>query len=404
MKTIRVLLLLLCILLVCTAGSSVTLARTISVPGQAPTISQAIARAESGDLILVSCGTYQESNIVLKSGIKIWSGTLQPDCVTIDAGGKGRVFICDGVDTTTSVVGFTLIGGLATAGNGANGGAIWCRNASPRFTNCIIERNFAGTGGGLYCEQVSSPKLINCILRDNEATGDGGAVYWVSSGQGSIDGCTIQDNSAIHGGGIFCAQGQDLRIANTFFENNSAGNSGGGIYIKQADPVLTKTVFAGNWGGLGGGAIVCENASPEFINCTVHGNAAEYVGGGLFCRDASPRLENSIVSFNQLEAIHCIGTRTPTLTHCNLFGNADGNWSDPISHQVTLRGNISTDPLFCAPQYGNFSLNDASVCLPENNPTRLGTFIGAFGRGCASPSNQTGPQQVTLQNPNTALR
>ena len=167
--------------------------------------------------------------------------------------------------------------------------------------------------------------------------------------------------------------------------------------------MLTNAVFAGNWGGLGGGAIVCDNASPEIVNCTVYGNTAEYVGGGFICRDASPRLENSIVTFNQLEAVHCIGTSTPVLTRCNLFGNTEGNWSGPIARQVTLHDNISSDPLFCAPQYGNFSLSDASPCLPDNNPDRHGMLIGAFGKGCAT-FNQPGSNRVTMQNTGTTFR
>ena len=88
--------------------------RTIGVPGDAPSIKGAMIRARAGDIILVSCGTYREHDIIVKPGVSLWSGTLQPDCAVIDAGGRGRCLIFPaGADTTTRVVGFTLRGGTA---------------------------------------------------------------------------------------------------------------------------------------------------------------------------------------------------------------------------------------------------------------------------------------------------
>ncbi len=57
-------------------------AKTLSVPGSSPTIKGAMIQAQPGDIVLVSCGTYYENDIFLKSGVALWSGTLQPGCVT----------------------------------------------------------------------------------------------------------------------------------------------------------------------------------------------------------------------------------------------------------------------------------------------------------------------------------
>ena len=51
-------------------------ARTWSVPGDASTIAGAVELAQSGDLILVGCGVYREHDIVLKAGVKLWSGRV----------------------------------------------------------------------------------------------------------------------------------------------------------------------------------------------------------------------------------------------------------------------------------------------------------------------------------------
>ena len=83
-------------------------AATLAVPGDEPTIGRALARARPGDVVLVACGTYREHDLVLPAGVSLWSGALDPACATIDAGGRGRVLVCDGVDTTSSIVGFWI--------------------------------------------------------------------------------------------------------------------------------------------------------------------------------------------------------------------------------------------------------------------------------------------------------
>ena len=93
-------------------------ARTITVPGDMPTIARAAASADSGDVVLVSCGRYRETDIRLTNGVNIWSSTLQPGCVTIDGRGRGRVFVIEDCDSTTSLFGFTIIGGAGSADDG----------------------------------------------------------------------------------------------------------------------------------------------------------------------------------------------------------------------------------------------------------------------------------------------
>ena len=61
-------------------------AATIAVPGDAPTIARGLAAARPGDIVLVACGTYREHDLVIPAGVSLWSGSMQPGCVVIDAG------------------------------------------------------------------------------------------------------------------------------------------------------------------------------------------------------------------------------------------------------------------------------------------------------------------------------
>ncbi|MFH1843380.1 MAG: hypothetical protein ABIF77_09230, partial [bacterium] len=112
---------------------------TIAVPDDVATIGAALARARSGDIVLVSCGTYREHDLVVPSGVTMWSGTLRPECVVIDAGGRGRVLVCNDADSTTAVVGFTLTGGIAGGtGDAGRGGAVFCRDAAVKLARCVL--------------------------------------------------------------------------------------------------------------------------------------------------------------------------------------------------------------------------------------------------------------------------
>jgi hypothetical protein len=76
-----------------------------------------------------------------------------------------------------------------------------------------------------------------------------------------------------------------------------------------------------------------------------------------------------------------------TLSCCDLFGNAGGDWVVGIADQEGIRGNFAADPLFCDPENGDLTLRSDSPCLPGNHPGGAACgLIGALGEGCAPPT------------------
>ena len=69
----------------------------------------------------------------------------------------------------------------------------------------------------------------------------------------------------------------------------------------------------------------------------------------------------------------------PTLSCCDIYGNEGGDWVDRIASQYGINGNISSDPLFCAPEAGDFTLHEGSPCAPGGECG----LIGAWPVGCA---------------------
>jgi len=356
---------------------SPAIARTIGVPGDAATISGAMAMANRGDIILVSCGTYHERNIQMKSGVSLWSGTLQADCAVIDAQGRGRILDFTDCDSTTAVVGFTLKGGLSPS----DGGAIACRNSSPRIARCLIIGNKALRGGGLATSGALGPRLEECRFEGNTADLHGGAVVWLA-GNGSLSRCTMADNQALAGAGLAGLGTGDLALDRCTFSGNTAASCGGGIWMKSGTASLTSCLLVANHGGLGGGGLAIASGGSRLTTCTLADNAAESAGGGILLQSSDLVLERSILAFNRQGAVAIEGEQRPSLTRCNVYGHQGGDWIGPLADLASQHGNFSDDPKFCSRVQGRYDLRTGSPCLPGARGGRSSGLVGALNRGC----------------------
>ena len=71
---------------------------------------------------------------------------------------------------------------------------------------------------------------------------------------------------------------------------------------------------------------------------------------------------------------------SPSITCCDFYGNAGGDWPGALAALLGTYGNVSSDPRFCDPPSGHFGLGPDSPCLPEGNT--CGVQIGALGQTC----------------------
>jgi predicted outer membrane repeat protein len=250
------------------------------------------------------------------------------------------------------------------------GGGMSCTDSSAAsLSHVTFQENFGdGGGGGMYCSD-SSPNLTNVTFLDNESVGSG---------------------PGIGGGAILCVNSSMPVLQDCTFSGNGAMDSGGGMWCKEgSDATLLRALFYGN-GAQYGGALNCDESSPTVTNCTFSGNEAVVAGGAIFCYEASPVINRTILAFSvQGEGLYCYDAQSsPTLTCCDVLGNAGGDWVGCIASQYGTDGNISEDPLFCNTAGGDFSLEDCSPCLPGNHPDGYdcGGVIGAYGSGCGCGS------------------
>lgn len=223
-----------------------TLAATIHVPAEYPTIQECIESAVDGDTCLVAPGTYVESIDFLGKAITVRS-EAGAEVTAIDGNlEKRRPVAFVRAEIWDSVIdGFTICNGRVR-----HGGGIYCYSSSPTITNCTISGNKSSfRGGGIICEAGSWPGIKNCIISGNVSK-YGGAIYCDDSYPTFIN-CTISGNTAVVGGGGICSyRNASPMLANCILWGNSAPD-GPEIFAVMASAVVVYSDVQGGWPGEG---------------------------------------------------------------------------------------------------------------------------------------------------------
>ncbi len=253
-----------------------SIAAIIHVPGDFPTIQEAIVAAMDGDEVVVADGTWTgDDNRDLDFGgrlITVRSESGDPALCIIDCEGSfndpHRGFHFHSGETSDAVVqGFTIRNGSALPDGfmgGRNGGAIYCDfDSDPTINNCTITGNSAFSGGGIMCgaNSGSSPTITNCTITDNSAVRGGGIYSY--RGSPAITNCIISGNTAVgddlgFGGGIFCSTGSAPTITNCILWLDTPDE----IYIyNNGNPAVNYSDVQGGWPGTGN-----IDADPLFVD------------------------------------------------------------------------------------------------------------------------------------------
>ena len=188
-------------------------ATTINVPEDYETIQEAITESQSGDIVLIAQGTYNENIDFEGKQITVTSNYItsedQEDIENTIIHGVGYlpkvVYFGTGESNQSILNGLTISGGNGGDYLGSGGGIVCESSVSPSLTNLIITGNIGSYGGGVIVLDNSQPIIDNCIFENN---GDGyqysyGAALYVKNSTATVTNSTFRDNNCGQGAGIF---------------------------------------------------------------------------------------------------------------------------------------------------------------------------------------------------------
>ena len=393
-------------------GSSATIAGTINVPSDQPTIAAAINAAVTGDVINIAAGTYNEHSLNPDGKAITIQGTVNGDgtlATTIDGQIGGSVFVFNGGETSGTVIQNLImtggrsnfgggidcrnnsnptISGCTITGNTANndGGGIFCSQSSPAISDCTISGNTASWGAGIYCDNNSSPTISGCTVEGNDSTNGGGGIYCVSSNP-TISDCHITGNTADDAGGILCYLSNPT-ISSCTITDNTVNYPGGGIYCGDSNPTISDCTITGNSAGWDGGGIWVYGGNPTISGCTITGNTA-IAGGGIYCFVSNPTISSCTITGNTASnsggGMYVFGNSNPTISGGTVCGNTPNQIAGPYTAG-------QPEPVIapsCPPPTGACCLGGTCMIGTQSDCAAAGGTYGGDGVACADANCAT---------------
>ena len=315
----------------------------INVPGDQPTIQDAINVAVSGDTVLVQPGIYYEhinysgKNIVIGSLMLTTGDTTYIHQTIIDGNEEEGSIVTfeNGEDTTALLIGFTI-----TNGNSDEGGGIRCYSSDPTLTYLNIRNNFSSdnAGGVHFRESSSIISFVNIV--GNETDGyHGGGLYISDNSAITMEYCLIAGNSCIYwdGGGFTIDANSTISMNHCTMSGNRvpSGRYGGAIEVRDSltTVIINNSILYQNWNGSNNQDVFAQGILEIYYSC--------------------------------LQNIH---------------------YSEHFYDTWVDENNIYEDPQFCFP--GNFTIAESSPCVEEAED---GGNMGALEIGCVEPYTWEGP-------------
>jgi hypothetical protein len=340
----------------------------LDVPGDYPTVAQAVKAAENGATLFIGAGTFPA--VLDLDGKDLSFVGEGRDQTVLDGQGLGTILkAIDG--EIVSLEGLTL-----ARGRGGRGGAAWLDDGAVlTAVDVAIDASTAGEGGGLFLES-SSFSGTDVRLADNVGGYRGGALNATSSSTFDLLQSLVVGNRAINGqGGGLRMVGGDLVGSNVIFSDNEA-YEGGAVYLTSSAVAtldhVTATLNYGDYQGsfvrVGDG---CDLTLSDSIVTANDDSAAisEYSTGGEIVITYSLVVDND-VDFS-------LDDETPPFVDGESGNDLDGL---PDLLGLVDDGDWTNDEWTLGPASSAIDAADPAGTLdPDGSAPDMGAFGGAEG-------------------------
>lgn len=359
-----------------------SVASTIRVPQDQPTIQAGITVANAGDTVLVAPGTYHE-NIDFKGKAITVTSSGGPGVTIIDGGQLNPVVTFSSGEGASSLLsGFTIQNGMSTF----VGGGIYMDLTSPTIRHNVVQNNRASDGGGGIGVYFGAPLIEGNTIKNNSqianVSGGGGGGIYVTGVKGTasaqIIGNTIENNTwQGSGGGILLnASGTPLVKNNIIALNsaewvpNTAYSQGGGIFMLNAtNAQVIQNLIAGNKATQGGGIYMLVGEGL-LVNNTIVASPGLLQGGAVWVGGTDSQIQffNNIMAGISVtptaSVVYCDGTysqQPPSFTYNDVYSSGTG-LQGTCADENGQGGNVSVNPQFVSLK-GNFQLQATSPVI-----------------------------------------
>ncbi|MGH2571803.1 MAG: right-handed parallel beta-helix repeat-containing protein [bacterium] len=330
------------------AGGAAARERTIGVPGDYPTIGEAIEAAAYWDEIVVAPGTYSE-RVILKDGVTLRSEkgpgetTISYDPVT--AGQFEAAVILEKCSNSTQLIGFTIDGRTT-----AKRAVLVKGEGRPVIASCRILAALNGIGS----HNDAVPFIVDTRIEACQI-----AAIFVQVGSADIRGCELASGEKF--GLVVESTTKPVVVSDTHIH----GNLQAGVRAAGGELTVTGGSISRNGNGM-----ILEYVSPAIERVLVEGN--ENVG--IVINSSTPTVVGCTIRTNKFGVV-VAGTGDP-----KIFRNT---FEDNIEYHIGLEGEVV--PLIGGSvENANLFLGRTAVVIQTACPTAVNATFNYWGKPCAS--------------------